>query len=137
MCPYIYLVRFDLPCSTGTLPAPLGKYVNLRATVGGESIVRSYSPISRPSAVGHVDFLIKVGCPRFLFWGRGIAFARVAPARVAPAPAPTLLPSCPPALLLLLLPVLVVEVVTPRRAPDPSLSSLAVHPVRLSPLCVF
>jgi len=59
MCPYIYLVRFDLPCSTGTLPAPLGKYVNLRATIGGESIVRSYSPISRPSAVGHVDFLIK------------------------------------------------------------------------------
>jgi hypothetical protein len=60
MCPCIYLVRFDLPCSIGTLPAPLGKYVNLRATIGGESIVRSYSPISRPSAVGHVDFLIKV-----------------------------------------------------------------------------
>ena len=60
VCNYIYLVRFDLPCSTGTLPAPLGKYVNLKATINGEEVIRSYSPISRPSAVGHVDFLIKV-----------------------------------------------------------------------------
>jgi hypothetical protein len=60
LCPFIYLVRFDLPCSVGTLPTPLGKYVNIRATIGGEVVTRSYSPISRPSAVGHVDFLIKV-----------------------------------------------------------------------------
>ena len=61
MCPNIFLIRFDLPCSTGTLPCGLGKYVNLKAIIGGEEVIRSYSPISRPSVVGHIDFLIKVG----------------------------------------------------------------------------
>ena len=58
--PNIYLVRFNLPCSTGVLPCGLGKYVNLKTVANGEDVVRSYSPISRPSAVGQVDFLIKV-----------------------------------------------------------------------------
>jgi ferredoxin-NADP reductase len=60
VCPSVYLVRFDLPGSTTTLPFSLGKYFNLKATIGGAEVVRSYSPISRPSTVGLVDFLIKV-----------------------------------------------------------------------------
>lgn len=61
MCPSVYQLRFDLPCSLGHLPCGLGKYVNLKLNVEGQEYVRSYSPISRPSALGYVDFLIKVG----------------------------------------------------------------------------
>lgn len=60
VCPSIYMVRFDLPCSTSQLPCGLGKYVNLKTVINGEDVIRSYSPISRPSVMGHIDFLIKV-----------------------------------------------------------------------------
>ncbi|KAF8063693.1 hypothetical protein HT031_003548 [Scenedesmus sp. PABB004] len=62
-----YFMRFALPTPAHTLGLPCGKHVFLCADIGGEAVVRAYTPVSGDRNAGVLDLLIKVywGCPRF------------------------------------------------------------------------
>ena len=52
--------RFALEHPTQTLGLPIGQHMSLRATIGGEVVTRSYTPISSDDDKGFVEFVIKV-----------------------------------------------------------------------------
>lgn len=54
------IFRFNLPSSKSTTGLSCGQYISVQANIEGESIVRYYSPISRPDDYGVIDLLIKV-----------------------------------------------------------------------------
>ena len=51
---------FDLPKSSDTLMLPPGQHIVLQGTVDGETISRSYTPVSEEFTRGHFELLVKV-----------------------------------------------------------------------------
>lgn len=81
------LLRFSLPSPSDTLQLPPGRHMMLRATVGGERVIRPYTPTSHPQEKGHFDLVVKVrrgncGMPPF----RGPCAGCFPPRRVPTAP---------------------------------------------------
>eukprot|EP00798_Chlamydomonas_sp_ICE-L_P021626 gene21626-28630_t len=54
------IYRFALPSDKHYLGLPCGKHVFLYATIGGETVMRAYTPISNDDDLGRLDLLIKV-----------------------------------------------------------------------------
>lgn len=54
------LYRFALPDPNVTLGLPIGQHLWLYADIGGEPVMRSYTPTSGSEARGHFDLVIKV-----------------------------------------------------------------------------
>ncbi len=52
--------RFGLPTPAHTLGLPLGKHINLIATINGETEIRTYTPVSAVDDKGYFDLVIKV-----------------------------------------------------------------------------
>jgi len=60
------IFRLKLP-DGHTLGLPVGQHLQLQADIDGESIKRSYTPITLDSTVGYVDLVIKVYFPNDKF----------------------------------------------------------------------
>jgi cytochrome-b5 reductase len=58
--PNVYRFVFALPRPTDVLGLPTGQHIALRATVQGQSVSRSYTPISNNTDLGRNELLIKV-----------------------------------------------------------------------------
>ena len=56
----VYRLVFSLPKLGSCLGLPAGQHIAVRADVQGESISRSYTPISSGSVEGHFELLVKV-----------------------------------------------------------------------------
>nr|XP_033783789.1 NADH-cytochrome b5 reductase 2 [Geotrypetes seraphini] len=52
--------RFGLPTSEHILGLPIGQHVYLSATVGGNLVIRAYTPVSSDEVKGYVDLVVKV-----------------------------------------------------------------------------
>jgi len=52
--------RFGLPSDAHVLGLPTGQHVNLQATIDGQEVIRSYTPVSSDDDKGYVDLVIKV-----------------------------------------------------------------------------
>lgn len=52
--------RFSLPSSDHILGLPIGQHIHLSATINGELVIRSYTPVSSDDDKGFVDLVIKV-----------------------------------------------------------------------------
>ncbi|XP_008570685.1 PREDICTED: NADH-cytochrome b5 reductase 2 isoform X1 [Galeopterus variegatus] len=52
--------RFGLPSPDHILGLPVGNYVQLLARIGGEMVVRAYTPVSSDDDQGFVDLIIKI-----------------------------------------------------------------------------
>ncbi|XP_061466491.1 NADH-cytochrome b5 reductase 2 isoform X1 [Rhineura floridana] len=52
--------RFGLPSSEHILGLPVGQHVYLSAKVGGNLVIRAYTPVSSDEVKGYVDLIIKV-----------------------------------------------------------------------------
>ncbi|XP_066494786.1 NADH-cytochrome b5 reductase 2 [Tiliqua scincoides] len=52
--------RFGLPSSEHILGLPVGQHVYLSAQVGGNLVIRAYTPVSSDEVKGYVDLVIKV-----------------------------------------------------------------------------
>lgn len=52
--------RFGLPSSEHILGLPVGQHIHLSATINGELVIRSYTPISSDDDKGFCDLLVKV-----------------------------------------------------------------------------
>lgn len=52
--------RFVLPSSEHILGLPVGQHIHLSATINGELVIRSYTPVSSDDDKGFVDLVVKV-----------------------------------------------------------------------------
>lgn len=52
--------RFGLPSKDHVLGLPVGQHINLSATIDGELVIRSYTPVSSDDDKGFVDLVVKV-----------------------------------------------------------------------------
>jgi len=52
--------RFALPSPEHILGLPIGNHLSLVATINGELVVRSYTPVTSDDDVGYMDLVIKV-----------------------------------------------------------------------------
>lgn len=52
--------RFGLPSSAHILGLPIGQHIHLSATINGELVIRSYTPVSSDDDKGFVDLVVKV-----------------------------------------------------------------------------
>lgn len=52
--------RFGLPSSEHILGLPVGQHIHLSATINGELVIRSYTPVSSDDDKGFVDLVVKV-----------------------------------------------------------------------------
>ena len=55
-----YIFRFEMPEHDMSLGLPVGNHVMFHANVGGEDIIRKYTPISDVHDKTFVDFVIKI-----------------------------------------------------------------------------
>ncbi|KAB8218442.1 hypothetical protein BDV33DRAFT_192695 [Aspergillus novoparasiticus] len=60
IAPHVYRFIFALPNPDDILGLPTGQHIALRATINGQSISRSYTPVSNNSDLGRIELLIKV-----------------------------------------------------------------------------
>lgn len=60
IAPNVYLIIFSLPRPNDSLGLPTGQHIALRATINGQSVSRSYTPISNNTDLGRLELLIKV-----------------------------------------------------------------------------
>ncbi|KNG82793.1 putative cytochrome B5 [Aspergillus nomiae NRRL 13137] len=60
VAPHVYRFIFALPNPDDILGLPTGQHIALRATINGQSVSRSYTPVSNNSDVGRIELLIKV-----------------------------------------------------------------------------
>lgn len=51
--------RFGLPNPNDILGLPIGQHISIQATIDGQNILRSYTPITLDDQKGHFDLLIK------------------------------------------------------------------------------
>lgn len=58
--PNVYRLVFALPRHDDALGLPTGQHIALRATIQGQTISRSYTPVSNNSDLGRIELLIKV-----------------------------------------------------------------------------
>lgn len=59
VAPNVYHLVFALPDKESILGLPTGQHVALRATINGNTVSRSYTPISNNTDLGRVELLIK------------------------------------------------------------------------------
>lgn len=52
--------RFGLPSAEHILGLPVGQHIHLSATINGELVIRSYTPVSSDDDKGFVDLVVKV-----------------------------------------------------------------------------
>jgi cytochrome-b5 reductase len=52
--------RFALPSAQHVLGLPVGKYITVSAKIGGQPVVRSYTPPSSDDDVGYFDLVVKI-----------------------------------------------------------------------------
>lgn len=52
--------RFALPSAEHILGLPVGQHIHLSATINGELVIRSYTPVSSDDDKGFVDLVVKV-----------------------------------------------------------------------------
>lgn len=52
--------RFGLPSSEHILGLPVGQHIHLSATINGELVIRSYTPVSSDDDKGFCDLVVKV-----------------------------------------------------------------------------
>ncbi|WIA11609.1 hypothetical protein OEZ85_011714 [Tetradesmus obliquus] len=57
------LFRFALPTPQHRLGLPVGKHIQLYANIGGEGVVRPYTPTTLDIELGHFDLVVKVYPP--------------------------------------------------------------------------
>ena len=55
-----YIFRFSFEKPQETFGLPIGKHVVFTAEIDGEECQRKYTPISRLTQRGYIDFLIKI-----------------------------------------------------------------------------
>lgn len=58
--PNVYRLVFALQRANDVLGLPTGQHIALRATVGGKTVARSYTPVSNNSDLGRIEMLVKV-----------------------------------------------------------------------------
>lgn len=52
--------RFSLPSAEHVLGLPTGQHIHLTARIGGEVVIRAYTPVSSDEDHGFVDLVVKV-----------------------------------------------------------------------------
>ncbi|KAF5630048.1 NADH cytb-reductase [Fusarium sp. NRRL 52700] len=60
VAPNVYRLTFSLPTASTILGLPIGQHVTIKADVDGESVARSYTPVSNNSDLGVLELVIKV-----------------------------------------------------------------------------
>ncbi|EFY95710.1 NADH-cytochrome B5 reductase [Metarhizium robertsii] len=60
VAPNVYKLTFALPTADTVLGLPIGQHVAIKADVGGESVSRSYTPVSNNSDRGVLELVVKV-----------------------------------------------------------------------------
>ncbi|PHH91580.1 hypothetical protein CDD83_11116 [Cordyceps sp. RAO-2017] len=60
LAPNVYRLTFELPSTKTVLGLPVGQHVAIRAQVAGETITRSYTPVSNNADRGVLDLVIKM-----------------------------------------------------------------------------
>ncbi|CEJ89969.1 Putative Catalytic activity: nitrate reductases catalyse the reaction [[Torrubiella] hemipterigena] len=58
--PNVYRFTFTLPDKTTILGLPIGQHVAIKADIDGESVARSYTPVSNNVDLGIIELVIKV-----------------------------------------------------------------------------
>ncbi|KAF5667095.1 NADH cytb-reductase [Fusarium heterosporum] len=58
--PNVYRLTFTLPTTSTILGLPIGQHVTIKGDVNGESVARSYTPVSNNSDLGILELVIKV-----------------------------------------------------------------------------
>ncbi|KAJ5369898.1 Cytochrome b5 [Penicillium cataractarum] len=58
--PNVYRFVFGLPNVDDVLGLPTGQHIALRATINGQSVSRSYTPVSNNTDLGRIELLVKV-----------------------------------------------------------------------------
>ena len=58
--PNVYRFVFGLPHKDDVLGLPTGQHIALRATINGETVSRSYTPVSNNTDLGRIELLVKV-----------------------------------------------------------------------------
>lgn len=56
----VFRLVFALPRESDTLPLPIGQHVSVRADVQGESVIRSYTPVSSNKDKGVIELIVKI-----------------------------------------------------------------------------
>ncbi|RBA22528.1 cytochrome-b5 reductase [Fusarium proliferatum] len=59
IAPNVYRLTFSLPTTSTILGLPIGQHVTIKADVDGESVARSYTPVSNNSDLGVLELVIK------------------------------------------------------------------------------
>ncbi|KAL5586818.1 hypothetical protein FOBRF1_016688 [Fusarium oxysporum] len=59
IAPNVYRLTFSLPTRSTILGLPIGQHVTIKADVDGESVARSYTPVSNNSDLGVLELVIK------------------------------------------------------------------------------
>lgn len=60
VAPNVYRLIFDLPTQQTITGLPIGQHVAISANVNGESVTRSYTPVSNNSDKGKLELVVKV-----------------------------------------------------------------------------
>lgn len=60
VAPNVYRLEFSLPTASTILGLPIGQHVTIKADIGGESIARSYTPVSNNSDRGVLGLVVKI-----------------------------------------------------------------------------
>lgn len=60
LSPNVFRLVFALPRPSDTLCLPTGQHISMRAVVQGESVIRSYTPISNDKDKGVIDLVVKI-----------------------------------------------------------------------------
>jgi cytochrome-b5 reductase len=59
IAPNVYRLTFSLPTTSTILGLPIGQHVTIKAEVDGESVARSYTPVSNNADLGVLELVIK------------------------------------------------------------------------------
>ncbi|KAF5599527.1 NADH cytb-reductase [Fusarium pseudoanthophilum] len=59
IAPNVYRLAFSLPTTSTILGLPIGQHVTIKADIDGESVARSYTPVSNNSDLGVLELVIK------------------------------------------------------------------------------
>lgn len=60
VAPNVYYIVFGLPRPDDVLGLPTGQHIALRASIDGQMVSRSYTPVSNNTDLGRIELLIKV-----------------------------------------------------------------------------
>ncbi|RGP73151.1 nadh cytb-reductase [Fusarium longipes] len=58
--PNVFRLTFSLPTTSTILGLPIGQHVTIKADIRGETVARSYTPVSNNSDLGILELVIKV-----------------------------------------------------------------------------